>query len=188
MTGNGHKWLCGPKGTGFLYLRRDLIDRVQPIHVGDGSIEPPFDRVRLGDRPADADWTYAPTARRFEYGTRNWHTFAALADAVAYLEALGWDRIEAHCARTSEDLKRLLAEEPGVTLHSPLPWDQSSGLVTFSLAGWDGTDLSRALWDEHRVIQRRVQVPSAVRVSCAYFTSTDDLDRLVAAIRRLRRG
>lgn len=188
MSGNGHKWLCGPKGTGFLFARKDVIERVEPVLVGDGSITPRFDRERFGTHPAGSGWGFEPTARRFEYGTRNWHTFTALTDAIDYLAALGWGAIERHCAEMSTALKRRLASEPGVTLHTPVAWEESCGLVTFSLAGWDGVELSRRLWDDFQIIQRRVQVPSAVRVSCAYFTSDEDIDRLVAALRAVGRG
>lgn len=187
MTGNGHKWLAGPKGTGFLYLRRALIARVEPVHVGDGSIVPRFDRRAFGQHPAAAGWQYEPTARRFEYGTRNWHTFAALPDAIDYLARLGWEAIERHCSDVSTRLKQRLASEPGVTVHTPERWEESCGLVTFSLDGWEGVDLSERLWHAYGIIQRRVQIPSAVRVSCAYFTSDDDTDRLIDALRALQR-
>lgn len=187
MTSNGHKWLAGPKGTGFLFLRREMIQRVQPILVGDGSIEPRFDRVLFGDRPAEADWGIEPAARRFEYGTRNWHSFAALPAAIDYLASLGWGAIFTHVASVSEDLKRTLAAEPGVNVITRPEWSGSSGLVTFTVEGWDGAELSQELWQRFNIIQRRVQVPSAVRVSCAYFTAPEDSDHLVEALRALRR-
>lgn len=188
MTGNGHKWLAGPKGTGFLYVRRELIGRIVPLLVGDGSIAPRFNRVAFGDRPGVAEWDYEPTARRFEYGTRNWHTFAALPAAIDYQARLGWDNIWQHCAQISAGLKQRLHDLPGATLHTPEAWADSSGLVTFSYEGWDGVELMNALWQDHDIIQRRVQVPSAVRISCAYFTGDEDLDRLVAALEQLRRS
>ena len=188
MTGNGHKWLCGPKGTGFMFARTDVIERLQPIHVGAGSTSPGFDRVAFGDHPAEAAWDWEPTARRFEYGTRNWHSFAAVADAIDYLAALGWGAVERHCAATAAALKGRLADTPGVTVHSPRDWECSCGLVTFGYAGWEGVDLARRLWDDHHVIQRRVQVPNGVRISCAYFSAPEDLDRLFDALAALRRG
>ncbi|HVX30126.1 MAG TPA: aminotransferase class V-fold PLP-dependent enzyme, partial [Nitrolancea sp.] len=188
MTGNGHKWLAGPKGTGFLYVSPQLLPQVEPIHVGDGSVAPRFDRVALGDHPAEGDWTFEPSASRFEYGTRNWHTFNALPDSIAYLSNLGWSDIEAHCAALSTELKERLRAEPGVTLHSPLDWEDSSALVTFGFDGWNGVELSQRLWNDYQIIQRRVQVPNGVRISCAYFNDSSDLDRLFEALRALRRG
>jgi selenocysteine lyase/cysteine desulfurase len=186
-TGNGHKWLCGPKGTGFLYVRADRLHLLEPPLIGEGAASPPFDRRLLGEDPASAPWSFVASARRFEYGTRNLHDYAALRVAIEYLGALGWEAIEQHMAATSGAVKEALAAEPGVTLYSPWRWEDSSGLVTFGVEGWTGEELSRRLWDDYGIIQRRVQVPDAVRVSCAYFTGPEDLERLLAALHGLRR-
>jgi len=127
------------------------------------------------------------TASRFEYGTRNWHTFSALSDSIAYLADIGWSNIEAHCAGLSSELKQRLSDEPGVTLHSPLAWEDSSALVTFGFAGWNGVELSQRLWNDYNIVQRRVQVPNGVRISCAYFNNSSDMDRLFEALLELRR-
>ena len=187
MTGNGHKWIAGPKGTGFLYIAPDMLPLVEPVHVGDGSVSPRFDRVALGDDPAAAGWTFEPSASRFEYGTRNWHTFCALSDSIAYLDDIGWDSIEAHAADLSNELKQRLSDEPDATLHSPRAWEDSSALVTFGFAGWNGAELSERLWNDYKIIQRRVQVPNGVRISCAYFNNSTDLDVLMAALKALRK-
>jgi selenocysteine lyase/cysteine desulfurase len=188
MNGNGHKWIAGPKGTGFLYVSPEMLPLVDPIHVGDGSVSPRFDRVALGANPAAGDWTFEPSASRFEYGTRNWHTFSALSDSIAYLSDIGWSNIEVHCAALSDELKQRLSAEPGVTLYSPLAWEDSSALVTFGFDGWNGVELSQRLWNEYNIVQRRVQVPNGIRISCAYFNNSSDLDRLFEALRELRRG
>jgi selenocysteine lyase/cysteine desulfurase len=51
-----------------------------------------------------------------------------------------------------------------------------------------GEDVSKELWDAERITQRRVEVPSAVRVSCTYFTSEEDVTRLGQAVDRIARG
>jgi selenocysteine lyase/cysteine desulfurase len=111
-----------------------------------------------------------------------------LADAIDYQALLGWSAIFEHVRRMSDRAKEQLAEIPGVTVLTPPAWQQSSGLVTFSIADLEGTDVSRQLWDKHRIVQRRVEQPSAVRVSCAYFTSPHDLDRLADAVDQIARG
>jgi selenocysteine lyase/cysteine desulfurase len=184
VIGNGHKWLCGPKGTGFAWFNPDSLPLAPPVYFASDAVDPHWSRDFYQLDPAP-ELKLAQSARRFEYGTRAWHLHGGLADAIEYQAALGWDAIEAHMAEMSSKMKHALAEIGGVTIHTPERWDDSSGLVTFSLQGYEGVLLSRKLWDEHRIVQRRVERPSAVRVSAAYFASDDDIGRLVDAVRSL---
>lgn len=181
MTGNGHKWLCGPKGTGFLWVAPDRLADLLPPYVGSGS----FTSAALGARryhDLDAiELAFEPSARRYEYGTRTLGRFAALETAIDWLEGLGWEAIWHHQAALALELKERLARLPGATLHTPLDPQTTCGLVTVSLAGVDGQALSGWLWTQG-IVQRRVAEPNAIRLSCAYFTAHDDLDRLIAAL------
>jgi selenocysteine lyase/cysteine desulfurase len=186
LTGNGHKWLCGPKGTGFLWVTSERLAELRPTFVGSGT----YTRETLRDMFIDGatpEMVHVDSARRFEYGTRNFGPYAGLDAALRYRDALGATAIEAHQAAMSGQMKRSLAAIPGVTVHTPAAWEDSCGIVTFSLAGWVGTDLSRTLWDDHNIIQRRVEHPSGVRVSAAYFINTDDITRLCETVERIGR-
>jgi selenocysteine lyase/cysteine desulfurase len=187
FIGNGHKWLCGPKGTGFAWFSPDALPLAPPAYFASDAVEPGWSRAYYQTDPAPT-LELSDSAHRFEFGTRAWHLHGGLADAIEYQTALGWDNIEAHMHVMSGKMKAALAEIGGVTVHSPERWEDSSGLVTFSLAGIDGVSLSRRLWDEHCIVQRRVEAPSAVRVSAAYFASDDDIGSLIDAVRGLSIG
>jgi selenocysteine lyase/cysteine desulfurase len=182
MTGNGHKWLCGPKGTGFLYVRQDRIADLTPAFVGDGSVEPSFNRYSFDPNDSSPDWRFRTDAQRFEFGTRNWHLFGGVVDAIQELRHIGWSGIQKHVDELTSELKTELASRSGVTIHTPSDWIDSCGLVTFSVDGWQGTELSQRLWHDHGIIQRRVQIPNGVRISCAHYTSREDLDRFLGAL------
>ena len=183
MTGNGHKWLCGPKGTGLLYVASRHLADLLPVYVGSGSFTSAHLSERRYDDLAGVVLDFEPTARRYEYGTRNLGRFAALKTAIDYLAGLGWDAVWRHQAARAADLKRRLARLPGATVHTPADWEDSCGLVTVSFDGIGGEPLSRWLWQQG-IIQRRVTRPSAIRLSCAYFTDDGDLDRLEEALAR----
>ena len=187
VIGNGHKWLAGPKGTGFAWFAPGAPLLAPPPFVGDGAVEPAWTRALYQAEPSP-QIAFARSATRFEFGTRAWHMYGALEDAIDYQARLGWSAIFDHAQTMSGRVKEQLAEIPGVTVVTPPAWEQSSGLVTFTVEGMLGTDVSKRLWDKHRIVQRRVEQPSAVRVSCAYFTSYADLDQLAAAVDHIARG
>lgn len=187
VIGNGHKWLAGPKGSGFAWFDPRKIDLVPPAYFGDGAIEPQWTREYYQTDPPPT-LRFAGDASRFEYGTRAWHTYEALADAIEYQAALGWDQVFAHVDDVSSRMKDALNEIPGVDVITPMLWSESSGIVTFTIVGVTGIDASHRLWEGDRIAQRRVEVPSAVRVSCAYFTDDSDITRIAEAVDRIARG
>ena len=186
VIGNGHKWLAGPKGTGFIWLRPESIHLAPPVYFHSETVDPRWSREYYQQIPAPAI-SLSTQADRYEFGTRAWHLYGALADAIIYLENIGWDAIQTHVQSVSGYMKEQLGEIPGVRVLSPEAWDDSSGLVTFSIAGLQGVDASARLWNEHFIAQRRVEAPSAVRVSATYFTSPEDVDALARAVDSLAR-
>ena len=178
-VGNGHKWLHGPKGTGFLYVRQDRLDTLAATHVGAGAFERPLDLADL--RPV-------PSARRYEHATRSYGTYAALGAAIDWLEALGWDRLERRLAHLSTYLKGRLRDDPGLTLVSPDAWEHSSALVSFVVNGVDSARIRTYLWDEGRIRSRIFPDRPVVRISTAHFNREAELGLLVDLLAGLNAG
>ena len=185
LSGTGRKFLRGPRGTGFLYVRRELIER----------LEPPFLDMHAADWQPDGTYRIRDDARRFE----NWETYYAgkvgLGVAVDYALEVGvenaWDRIRLLATRARE----ALAEIPGVTL-----LDRGAVLgstVTFTVDGADAAHVQRVLARE-RVNVSVMEAASAqldfgargiaeaVRSSVHYYNSDEEIDRLVDGVRRAR--
>jgi cysteine desulfurase/selenocysteine lyase len=186
LSGTGRKFLRGPRGTGFLYVRRGLIEL----------LEPPLLDMRAADWQRDGSYRIRPDARRFE----NWETYYAgkvgLGVAVDYALEIGvedgWARIQELAAR----LRAELTAVDGVTLR-----DRGAvlgAIVTFTVDGVAPGEVQRRLASE-RINVVTMEASSAwldygergleetVRASVHYYNSDDEIDRLVDAVRRLRR-
>ena len=123
--GNLHKWLCGPNGTGVLQVRSDRLGLLRQQHVGPSG--------RWGETTWDlAGGVNLPDAAyRFEYGTSTPARYTGTAEAVAYLESLGWEAIEARLRGLKQVAQQAIAER-GWRLLSPPDWEDSSALVAFA--------------------------------------------------------
>ncbi|MCC7353843.1 MAG: aminotransferase class V-fold PLP-dependent enzyme [Anaerolineae bacterium] len=174
-TTNGHKWLCGPKGTGIFYVRREVLPLTHVAHTGAGAMRAyNLENLEL-----------VPSARRFEFGTRSHALYEGLDAALDWFDRLGWEAIERHLAWHSAYLKSQVLARPGFKLHSPVPWAESSALVTISVDGMDAHTLANNLRTQHRTITPPVAAFNALRISTAYFVIKEDLDRLLAILDRM---
>ena len=174
-TGNIHKWLLGPKGTGFYYVREELIDEIAVTHVGAGT-----------GGFSDADGlTPLRQAKKFEYGTLDFGKYAAIVGILDWFDALGWSNVEQRMRELSEALKNGLREIPHVTLHTPLAWEISSAMITFSINGLPSGEISRQLWED-KVLVRGVGEYDGVRISTAVFNTHDEVECLLAKLSKMK--
>jgi selenocysteine lyase/cysteine desulfurase len=184
LSGTGRKFLRGPRGTGFLYIRSGLIEE----------LEPPLLDMRAADWLPDGTYAIRRDARRFE----NWETYYAgkigLGVAVDYTLQLGLDDIRARIVELATRLRAALAEIGGVTL-----LDRGAVLgatVTFTVDGVDPEDVQRQL-AERAVNVSTMDASSAqldygprgieraVRSSVHYYNDDTDLDRLVKGVKEI---
>ena len=174
FTGNCHKWLGGPNGTGFLYSRRPAIEQLHPCHVGAGS-----------GQILDGETLELYTdGRRLEYATKSDASYATLTPALDWFDQLGWDGIEGRTKMLVGYLKDRLTETKGVRLLSPVEWERSSGLTSFTLGDFDHSGLLAELKQDWKVWPRTLEGDRAIRVSIAYFNTTEEIDRLIAGVEK----
>lgn len=178
---SGHKWLGGPHESGVLFIRRDRLDAVRPLHVGAYSA----DEFELPGR-----LTYVNSAQRHEYGTRNAATVTALAAAMEWQEKIGRDRIAARGRTLAARVRAGLARVPDVEILTPSPPELSASIVTFRSERVPFETLFAKLWREHRLRCRPVseQGLDAVRVSTHLCNTPAECDRLVEAVTAILRA
>jgi L-cysteine/cystine lyase len=166
---SGQKWLCGPEGTGALYVRRDRLSELAPTFTG---------YFTLSAYPAaDSTGYFLPAsgARRYEISTVNWPVLMGLEAGLRWLdETVGYDWIFEQGRAMTERGRAMLADRPGVTVHSS---SYAARLTAFSVAGLEPLAASNAL-SEMGVIIRSLHDPERLRVSTAFFNNEDDLARL----------
>ncbi|MFB6070758.1 MAG: aminotransferase class V-fold PLP-dependent enzyme [Halanaeroarchaeum sp.] len=164
VAGAGHKWLLGPWGAGFLYVRPTLIDRFHPAAVGYRSVED----------PNDADIDYAKGSRRFEIGTTSPAPYAGLVAAIETVRSVGMDavtsRIRALTARFKDgiDDDRLLS-----------PRAFHSGLVSVRAEDPAATVDTLA---ESGVQIRALPRDETVRVSLHAINTPEDVEAVLAGL------
>lgn len=177
---NGHKWLCGPKGTGVFYAKLDKMVQLNPAHVGAGSLA--WVDLHTGEVEANA------SGLRFEYGTRAWALYAGVGASLDWYDSLGWDNVYQHIKKLNQYAKQGILERPYLQMLSPREFDASSGLVTFKAPGNVCFEMGRQLRENYKIVVRLIPHYNAVRVSTAHFNNEADYDKFFAAIDHIVRG
>lgn len=184
LSATGRKWLRGPRGTGFLYLREELARTMEPARLD----------LHSAAWVSPTEYRLAPDASRFEFWECDVAARLGLGAAVDYLLALGPEEVYAGVAARANHLRKTLPELPGVTVRDL--GTEHSGIVSFTVDGHDPVDLRDRL-AEHAVTvtvshagstlldMTERALPAIVRASPHYFVSTDDLDRFTAALAQI---
>lgn len=127
LATGGHKWLLSPFGTGFAYVREDLIPRMEPRVVGWTGMAASANLESL----LDYRWAFHDDARRFEIGTLPVQDFAGFASALDLLLEVGVDAVEIHVGELLRPLEDFLTERPEMEILSERTGHSRSGILAF---------------------------------------------------------
>lgn len=184
LSATGRKYLRGPRGTGFLYVRRDLIEQ----------LEPPFLDLHAANWVTKDRYEIRADARRFENWETNYAGKRGLGMAVDYALAWGLDNIWTRVSILAHDLRTRLSHIPRVQVHDL--GLQKCGIVTFTIAGRDPQEIRRKLAEQK--INVHVSLPGStrldmdqrglagvVRASIHYYNSEDEIERFCDFVTRM---
>jgi cysteine desulfurase/selenocysteine lyase len=180
---SGHK-LYGPTGIGVLYGRAEALEKLPPWQGGgDMILSVTFERTEYNELPY-----------RFEAGTPDIAGVIGLGAAIDYLGALGMDRIARHEAALLARATEAVAAIEGVRLVGTAR--EKAGVLSFTLDGIHPHDIGTILDDEGVAIRTghhcaqpvmdRFGVPATARASFGLYNTTDEIDALVSALRRVK--
>ena len=167
-TLSGQKWLCGPSGTGALWVAPERLRGLAtawPWYLSRD--RRPGEEVR--------DWTIA---RRLDAGTVTLTALAGLIAAVAWRAELGWESGFARAASLAAGARDLLSAVPSVVVDRP---QAPSTIVAFATPGRDPGDVVAAA-EEVGVLIRHIPGHGLVRASVGFWNDEGDLARLAAAV------
>ena len=185
LSVTGRKYLRGPRGTGLLYARRELAQRLHP----------PFVDLHAAPWVARDDYRLRPDARRFENWECNYAGKVGLGVAIDYALALGLDAVWGRVRELGETLRAMLAEIDGVVVRDL--GTVRCGIVSFTVEGIAPRELrdealARGInvWFSNtastRIDMEDRGLDSVVRASVHYYNTVEELERLCAEVRRQR--
>jgi len=185
LTATGRKWLRAPRGTGLLYVRREVLDRLEPQAAD----------LHGATWTAPAEYELAPGARRFELWEYDVAGRLGLKEAVEHLLRLGPADVEKVVRHNATALREALTEVPGVTIRDVGP--DLSGIVSFTVDGIEAAQVRDRLLDQGvtvtvsgvsstRLDMTARGLDAVVRASPHYFVSPEDIARAADVVASIR--
>ncbi|MEO6980545.1 MAG: aminotransferase class V-fold PLP-dependent enzyme [Mucilaginibacter sp.] len=163
LSVTGRKYLRAPRGTGFLFVKKGIQNKLKPLFM-DGFSAPD---VRL------AGFNLRNDARRFELYEKNRALTLGLGKAVEYALNIGVDRIWRRVQLLATTLRSKLAGIDGITIHDF--GAEQCGIVTFTVNGFDAVQV------KHHLAEKHINVSVGKAISTFYFMDKNNLTNVVRA-------
>jgi L-cysteine/cystine lyase len=176
-----HKWMLGPKGTGFLFIRKDFQETLKPYTIGAGGDDGKWDLLATPSKTSD----YAPNAHRYYGGTQSNGLYSGVAAAIDFIEWIGANNIYRrikHLGKYTQD--SLVALGDKIELLTPTEEISRGGVNGFRIKGVDFQKFFNSCMEQKIRIRA---VPenglNSLRVSTHIYNSRNDVDKFISVVK-----
>jgi len=177
-----HKWMLGPKGTGFLYVKKEMQEKLQAVFVGAGSDNAKWNMattpVTMGD--------YAPSAHRYYAGTMNVSLYKGVDAAIDFINEIGQKNITGRIKYLGSIVQtRLMALGERIEMLTPTEDKSRGGVIGFRVKGIESMALYQKFADEKiRIRQVHENGLNSLRVSTHIYNSHADIERFMQVMQK----
>ncbi|MFO0796421.1 MAG: aminotransferase class V-fold PLP-dependent enzyme [Gemmataceae bacterium] len=172
LAADGHKWMLGPEGAGFGYVRREWVERLHPIGVGAFSVARPLEFSTI-------EFTLKPHAGRWEGGALNIPGITAFGASLELLLNVGIPALQARVMELTDSLCERAAAA-GWEVYSSRRPGEASGIVSLTVPGVPAEAVVAACRTAGVIVNARA---GRVRVSPHGYNNEGEIDRFLTAVR-----
>lgn len=184
LSATSRKYLRGPRGVGFLYVRKSVIEKLHP----------PIIDLRSADWKNDREYLLKPDARRFENWENNYAAKLGFGVAVDYALEIGLDNIKTRIDELASYLRTRLNEINGVHIHAIS--QNQCGIITFSIDGFEAGNIVNELRKKNintslsepsstLLDATKNKLPNLIRASVHYYNDKEELDIFIEKLNNL---
>ena len=168
------KWMCGPDGTGALYVSNNALSKIHSTYVGYWSVK----------HEEGIEWELNANAQRFELGGRQTAALNGQSAALSWLEeVVGYEWMFERISQLNNYAYQQLKQVPGLTLLTPQPG--ASGILSFTNEGKNDKEIVTTLFEQHKILIRNIPETHALRVSTGFYNTEEEIDTLVEALKKM---
>lgn len=184
LSATSRKYLRGPRGVGFLYVRKSVIEKLHP----------PIIDLRSATWLSPTIYELRPDARRFENWESNCAAIVGFGAAVDYALDIGIENIKARNDELAGYLRSKLSQLPGIHIHAIS--DQQCAITTFYIEGHEAADIVNKLRENgintslsernsSLLDAMKNKLPNLVRASVHYYNDEDEIDKFIEVLKGL---
>lgn len=180
LSFSAHK-MCGPTGVGVLYGKKELLEEMSPVLTGGGNnvTFSPMNNVE-----------YLKAPEKFEAGTLNLEGIFGFKAALEYINKIGLENVKEYEQNLRKYAIKRMEEVEGITIYNP---NADAGIITFNMKGIFAQDLGTYLNSKGIAVRTGLHcakmlpiflnTPATVRVSLYFYTTKEDIDKLVEVLK-----